>query len=138
MSEPQQQQKQQEQDQAPASPFSHGQVCYLQIPARDIQAAGDFYRAVFGWQVDPGESGFTAPGVIGQWVLDRATTAKVGTMLWILVGDIQATFAAARRHGGAVLEEPTQDGPNRTLATIADVSGYAIGIFTMKHLASTR
>src|ERR1700759_2752256 len=56
--------------------FAHGQLVYLQIPATDIAASGSFYERVLGWQVDPPESGFTAPGLIGQWVTDRAPAPR--------------------------------------------------------------
>ena len=50
----------------------HGQVCYLQVPTTDLAASARFYAAVLGWQTDAGEAGFEAPGVIGQFVTDRA------------------------------------------------------------------
>ena len=27
----------------------HGAVCYLEIPASDVEASAAFYRSVFGW-----------------------------------------------------------------------------------------
>ena len=50
----------------------HGQVCYLQVPTTDLAASARFYAAVLGWQTDAREAGFEAPGVIGQFVTDRA------------------------------------------------------------------
>ena len=32
--------------------LTHGQVCYLQLPAADRNRAAAFYRAVFGWQTE--------------------------------------------------------------------------------------
>lgn len=31
--------------------LTHGQVCYLELPAADRHRAAAFYRAVFGWEV---------------------------------------------------------------------------------------
>ena len=32
--------------------LTHGQVCYLELPAADRHRAAAFYRAVFGWETD--------------------------------------------------------------------------------------
>src|ERR1700742_4106836 len=54
------------------SVFDHGQLVYLQIPATDITTSARFYERVFGWEIDAPEHGFEAPGLIGQWITDRA------------------------------------------------------------------
>src|SRR4051812_41409005 len=92
---------------------SHGQVCYLQIPAREVSASSAFYARVFGWQVEAGHDGFETPGLIGQWVQDRAPVAGDGILAWIAVGDMSEALASAREAGGEVLEEPYPDGPDR-------------------------
>jgi predicted enzyme related to lactoylglutathione lyase len=107
--------------------FEHGQVVYLQIPALDVAASATFYGEVFGWQVDPRESGFEAPGIIGQWVTDRAAGIDSGTLLWIHVDAIDATLELAARCGGEMLEPPSADGP-RWLATIRDPAGNVVGL----------
>jgi uncharacterized protein len=107
--------------------FEHGEVVYLQIPALDVAVSATFYRAVFGWQVDPPQSGFEAPGIIGQWVTDRPAAAEAGTLLWINVGGIDATLESVRSSGGEVLEPPSSDGP-RWLATIRDPGGNVVGL----------
>jgi uncharacterized protein len=107
--------------------FEHGQVVYLQIPALDVATSATFYGTVFGWQVDPPESGFEAPGMIGQWVSDRPAAEDAGPLLWIHVDAIDATLELAGRSGGVVLESPTADGP-RWLATIRDPGGNVVGL----------
>ena len=43
-----------EQEQATSlAGLAHGQLCYLQIPARDVAVSARFYARVFGWTVDP-------------------------------------------------------------------------------------
>jgi len=108
--------------------FAHGQVVYLQIPAIDITESATFYRRVFGWEVEPPESGFEAPGLIGQWVTDRPLDRDEGLVAWIHVDDIDASLDVVRANGGAVLEPPTPDGPVRWLATITDPAGNLVGI----------
>jgi PhnB protein len=110
-----------------ASPFVHGQPVYLQIPAVDIAASAGFYSEVLGWQVDPPDSGFEAPGLIGQWVTDRAPGADAGPVMWIHVDDLAQTLQAAERDGATVQDGPTPDGP-RTLASFRDPAGNLVGI----------
>lgn len=85
---------------ADASRFTHGKVSYLQIPALDVAASAVFYERVFGWRVQPPQSGFEAPGLIGQWVDDRPPAANTGVMIWINVEDIDASVELVRVAGG--------------------------------------
>ena len=62
----------------PIPGLAHGQLCYLQIPALEVTTSARFYERVFGWRVDPPESGFEAPGLIGQWITDRSPAPDAG------------------------------------------------------------
>ena len=110
--------------------FGHGRVVYLQIPAADAAESAAFYQRVFGWQVDPPDAGFEAPGLIGQWVTDRPPAREAGLVPWIHVDDIDASLEVVRESGGRVLEPPTPDGPVRWLATVADPAGNVVGVAT--------
>ena len=107
--------------------FAHGQLSYLQIPALDVTTSARFYARVFGWRVDPPESGFEAPGLIGQWVTDRAPAPDAGPVGWIHVTDVAATMELARDAGAVVRDGPTPDGP-RLLASFEDPAGNLVGI----------
>src|SRR5947208_6674057 len=104
-----------------------GQLCYLQIPALDITASARFYERVLGWRVDPPGAGFEAPGLIGQWVTERAAAPDVGPVGWIHVGDVRRTLQTAREAGGTPRDEPVPDGP-RLLASFSDPAGNLVGI----------
>jgi predicted enzyme related to lactoylglutathione lyase len=108
------------------SEIRHGQVCYLQIPARDLMSSAEFYEKIFNWQIERPYPSFEAPGLIGQWVDDRPA-AEGGLLAWINVEHIDDTLEAVRANGGEVLEPPTVDGP-RWLATICDPGGNVIGV----------
>jgi len=110
------------------SGLAHGQLCYLQIPARDIAKSAEFYATIFGWHTDPPSSGFEAPSLIGQWVDDRGAAPDEGPLAWINVERIHDTLALAAASGGTVLEPPSLDGGERWLATIADPGGNTIGL----------
>lgn len=115
-------------DTARALSLAHGQVCYLQLPATESTRAADFYRAVFGWDIDAHSPDFEAPGLIGQFTEDRPPARDAGPLLWLSVADMAQTLEQVTAHGGQVLEPPVPDGPSRTLATIADSEGNPIGL----------
>jgi predicted enzyme related to lactoylglutathione lyase len=108
--------------------LAHGQLCYLQIPALDIRLSADFYATIFGWQTDPANSGFEAPGLIGQWVDDRTASPDAGPLAWINVEGIDDTLSLAGANGGQVVDPPSLDGGERWLATIHDPGGNTIGL----------
>jgi uncharacterized glyoxalase superfamily protein PhnB/catechol 2,3-dioxygenase-like lactoylglutathione lyase family enzyme len=107
--------------------FHPGQLVYLQIPALDITTSARFYERIFGWTVDPPESGFEAPGLIGQWITDRPPARDAGPVGWIHVADIRQTLEQARTAGATVKDEPQPDGP-RLLASFTDPAGNLVGI----------
>jgi PhnB protein len=117
--------------------FAHGQLGYLQIPALDVTASARFYERMFGWRVAPPAAGFEAPGLIGQWVTDRAPGLDAGPVAWIHVDDIDQALKKAVREGATVREGPSVDGP-RMLATLADPAGNLVGIVQAGHGASDR
>jgi uncharacterized protein len=111
----------------PASGHKHGQVCYLQIPALDLMTSAVFYEKVFRWQIERPHPSFEAPGLIGQWVTDRAPAPEAGLLIWINVDRIDDILESVRTSGGEVVEPPSPDGP-RWLATIRDPAGNLLGI----------
>ena len=116
------------QDQATSIPgLEPGQLCYLQIPALDITASARFYERLFGWEVDPPEAGFEAPGLIGQWVTDRPPAPDAGPVGWINVADVGRALKDAQAAGATPREGPLPDGP-RLLASFTDPAGNLVGI----------
>ena len=108
--------------------LAHGQVCYLQLPAADGARAAAFYAAVFGWEIEEPAPDFVPPGLIGQWVPGRPPAPDAGPMLWLHVTDLAGTLARVTAHGGKILDPPSPDGPDRTLATIEDPEGNPLGL----------
>jgi uncharacterized protein len=110
------------------STLRHGALCYLQIPAADLASSSSFYEHVFGWEVDGSHPGFEAPGLLGQFVDDRPPAADAGLLAWISVDGIDEALAAVAAAGGSVVEAPTEDGPDRLLATVRDPAGNVLGL----------
>jgi predicted enzyme related to lactoylglutathione lyase len=113
---------------ARALSLAHGQVCYLQLPAADGARAAAFYAAVFGWDIEEHTPDFVAPGLIGQWVPGRPPAPDAGPMLWLHVSHLDETLERVTAHAGKILEAPSPDGPERTLATIEDPEGNPVGL----------
>jgi predicted enzyme related to lactoylglutathione lyase len=108
--------------------MTHGELGYLQLPANDLERSADFYRAVFGWTVEPGQPSFEAPGLIGQWITDRPVAPDAGPLLWLTVSALASALRLVVEHGGAVLTPPTLDDGVRLLATVRDPAGNTLGI----------
>ena len=112
---------------APAREMTHGQICYLQIPALDLMQSAEFYERVFGWHIERPYPSFESPGLIGQWVTDRPPAASAGPLFWVNVENIDETLESVRTNRGEVIEPPSADGP-RWLATVRDPAGNVLGI----------
>jgi predicted enzyme related to lactoylglutathione lyase len=106
---------------------ARGQVGYLQLPAVDIAESAAFYADVFGWSVDPGNGGFTAPGMIGQLTAERSVAAG-GPVAWICVDDLFPTLSRVASRGGRVHGRPELDGGERWLVEVDDPAGNRVGV----------
>ncbi|MCU1367741.1 MAG: glyoxalase [Ilumatobacteraceae bacterium] len=107
----------------------HGQLGYLQLPAVDIARSLTFYEAVFGWSGELEHGSFEAPGLIGQWVTDRAPSGDSGAVLWLCADDLYNTLREVVANGGVVHDRPRMDQRARWLVEIDDPAGNRIGIF---------
>jgi uncharacterized protein len=113
----------------------HGKVCYLEIPAVDIEASAHFYSTVFGWRLRRRGDGSLAfddidggNGVSGTWVTGRPASTQAGVLVWIMVDDVAKTLEAIVTAGGAVVDPITPQGPGEFIATFADLAGNVLGV----------
>jgi uncharacterized protein len=113
----------------------NGKICYLEIPAADIDASVRFYTKSFGWQVrtrGDGSRAFddTTGAVSGTWVLGRPPAATFGILIYIMVDSIAATLAALVQAGGSVVTPLTSlHSPGEAYATFADPAGNVLGLY---------
>src|SRR5437773_9126875 len=89
---------QQEGEEMPPTP-AHGKVCYVEIPAADIDRSADFYAGVFGWRLRRRGDGRVAfddatGGVSGTWVVGRRAGSEPGLLLYIMVDSVEETIEA--------------------------------------------
>jgi predicted enzyme related to lactoylglutathione lyase len=62
-------------------------MCYIQIPALDVERSAVFYETVFGWNIRGGSDGDvkfddTVGEVSGTWVTGRVPSAEPGLVVY--------------------------------------------------------
>src|SRR6186713_1382608 len=99
--------------------FGHGKICYIEVPAVDVEVSAAFYKDVFGWSIrrrEDGSIGFDdgVNQVSGSWISGRRPSTEVGMLISIMVLDAEATLAAIAAHGGVVVQSIGKDAPEIT------------------------
>ena len=111
----------------------HGKICYVQIPATDIERSAAFYRRVFGWNIRERGDGVVAfddglGEVSGQWVTGRPPMVEPGLLFYIMVDDAEKSVEAVTAAGGAIVQPIGGDAPEIT-ARFLDPGGNVIGLY---------
>ena len=114
--------------------FAHGKICYLEIPALDIQQSATFYHDVFGWQVREDQQGTgsfddTVGQVSGSWVLHRPASAAPGVLISIMVDNVAATLRQVEACGGKTAQGPNAAGGTEAIAYFADPAGNVLCLY---------
>jgi predicted enzyme related to lactoylglutathione lyase len=110
-------------------------LCYLEIPAADVQASAKFYEKVFGWNIRHRETDHPsfddATGdVSGSFVTGREIAHAPGLLPYIWVDGIDATLKLVAEHGGVMVEEPHPDSPGGCwIASFRDPAGNVMGLY---------
>ncbi len=113
--------------------FANGKVCYIEIPAIDINRSSSFYKDVFGWQIrrrGDGSIAFddTVGEVSGTWVAGRKAAAEPGLLIYIMVDSVATTVDAVIAKGGKIVQPIGMDAPEVT-ARFSDPAGNVIGLY---------
>ena len=119
--------------------IGNGKVCYVELPAIDIQRSADFYAKVFGWRVRKRGDGRLAfddavGEVSGTWVTGRPSSATPGLLVYIMVDNAAATIDAVLAHGGSLVQPIGADAPEIT-ARFKDPGGNVLGIYQQPAIA---
>jgi len=120
--------------------LAHGTIGWTDVAAPDTDIAEAFYNGVFGWasQTTEDESMpytmFTKGGkiVAGMGPLSPEQRAAGQPPMWstyIIVDDIDATFARAKDLGATVIMEPMQIMDAGSMFFVIDPVGAAIGFW---------
>src|SRR5438477_12949334 len=96
--------------------IANGKICYVEMPATDIQRSAEFYSSVFGWSVRTrgnGSTAFddTAGEVSGTWVTGRSPATEPGLLFYIMVDSVAATSESVIAHGGEIVQPIGADAP---------------------------
>jgi predicted enzyme related to lactoylglutathione lyase len=112
---------------------TNGKICYLELPAREIERSAAFYSGVFGWETRRRGDGATAfddatGEVSGAFVTGRSAAPAPGLLVYIMVEDAAATCRAIEAHGGVIVQPIGADAPQIT-ARFADPAGNILGLY---------
>lgn len=112
---------------------SNGKVCYIEIPATDINRSASFYKEVFGWRTrkrGDGSIAFddTVGEVSGTWVLGRKPAGEPGLLIYIMVDSVAATIDTVIANCSEIVQPIGMDAPAIT-ARFSDPAGNVIGLY---------
>lgn len=113
--------------------LANGKICYIEIPAMDVQRSAGFYEKVFGWKIRQRGDGAiafddTTGEVSGTWVTGRPPATSPGLLLYIMVDSVSATIDSVIAHGGELVQPIGADAPEIT-ARFRDLAGNVIGLY---------
>ena len=116
------------------STIAPGKICYIQIPALDVDRSAAFYEAVFGWNIrrrSDGEVAFddTVGEVGGTWITGRPPSSEPGLLFYVIVEGVEETLKKISAAGGAVVTPLTPQSEGEAFATFRDPAGNVLGIF---------
>jgi predicted enzyme related to lactoylglutathione lyase len=111
----------------------NGKVCYIEMPAIDINQSASFYQEVFGWQIRQRGDGAVAfddgvGEVSGTWIIGRPASTAPGLLIYIMVDSVAATVDAVIAHEGKILQPIGMDAPEIT-ARFSDPAGNVLGLY---------
>ena len=116
-----------------APTLRNGKICYVEIPANDVQRSAEFYEKVFGWRIRKRGDGSTAfddgvGEVSGTWVTGRPPAGTPGMLIYVMVDSVAATIDLLVSHGGELVQPIGADAPEIT-ARFRDPAGNVIGLY---------
>src|SRR5271155_2456031 len=95
--------------------FGNGKICYIVIPAQDVDRSAAFYAEAFGWSVRKRDDGSTS--------FDEGVG---GVLVHIMVDDAEAAVAKVVALGGLVLH-PIDPNAKEIVAHFTDPAGNVMG-----------
>ena len=113
--------------------FANGKICYVEIPATNVDRSAEFYHRIFGWNIRRRNDGSVAfddgvNEVSGTWVKGRPPSSTPGLLLYVMVDSVAGTIDAIVAAGGEIVQPIGGDAPEIT-ARFRDPGGNVIGIF---------
>jgi len=113
--------------------LGNAKICYIEIPAVDVEKSVEFYQAVFGWPVRRRGDGTPAfddgvGQVSGTWVTGRPPSTEAGLLIYIMCDSVAETIDSIVAHGGEIVQFIGADAPEIT-ARFRDPAGNILGLY---------
>jgi|SRR3954471_2687163 predicted enzyme related to lactoylglutathione lyase len=113
--------------------LGNGKICYIEIPADDIDRSVAFYQEVFAWNVRQRGDGSRAfddgvGQVSGTWRAGRKPMTEVGLLIYVMVDSVAETIGKIEKAGGTIVQGIGGDAPEIT-ARFADPAGNILGLY---------
>ena len=114
-----------------------GQGTHFEIHGEEPAKLADFYRNVFGWQVEqmPGvnywriQTGATETGALHGGLTYRAIPDLNGWMLFVNVTSLDETVALVQRLGGSIVRPKTAVPRTAWVTIVADPAKNIFGVW---------
>ena len=121
--------------------LGNGKICYIEMPASDIERSAEFYKNVLGWQIRKRGDGALAfddgvGQVSGTWVKGRPPATSPGLLIYIMVDNVAAAMEAITAHGGEIVQPVGADAPEITARFRDPGGGNVIGLYQERSVAS--
>lgn len=121
-------------------PWSQGTPCWVDGMVNDVQAARDFYAALFGWEMvetGPDTGGYTIAQVSGRPVAGLGENEPDSQMppVWttyLAVDDVEEVAARVSEHGGQIFMPAMDVMDQGRMAVVADPTGAVFGLWQAK------
>lgn len=115
--------------------MSKRNVVHVEIPAANIQAAGAFYEALFGWKIEHiPEMNYTmwvdGSGSGGGFSPLSAENPAGQVLVYIASDDIEADLKKVAALGGTVLEKKTEIPNTGWFGLFRDPTGNLLALYT--------
>lgn len=113
--------------------FANGKICYIEIPALDVEQSAAFYHDIFGWEIRRREDGSVSFDdsvceVSGGWVTGREPQTEQGIIISLMVKDMETTLQLITEKGGTIVEPVGKDLPVIT-ALFSDPAGNIFSLY---------
>src|SRR5215831_13917045 len=113
--------------------YGNGKICYIELPAVDIDRSAEFYRRVFGWNIRKRGDGHLAfddavGQVSGTWVTGRPPLSTPGPLIYIMVDDCEAAVEAIVAERCEIVQTIGAEAPEIT-ARFRDPGGNVLGLY---------
>lgn len=117
--------------------LGNGKICYIEMPAVDVNASAKFYKTIFGWNIRTRGDGSVSfddgvGEVSGTWILNRKPMTEVGLLIYIMVDSVAETIDKVTANGGVIVQPIGGDAPEIT-ARFTDPAGNVLGLYQQRH-----